>query len=352
VARYLDTELKLRRASSSDFEEMLASVDLQPGSFSTKLDLPIHRGMCAGEALQVICRHLLKTMIVNEDGVRRDLDSEFLHDFRVAVRRTRSALAQLGQVFEPEARRFFRGEFKWLGAITGPARDLDVYLLQMEAYRAALPAEAARGLDPLATYLRRHRKSERQKLRSHLATSRYRQLVQRWQAYLDGTLPKAGVTADAQRPVVGLASRRIRRAYRRVERIGAGIDDNSPAAELHKLRIECKKLRYLLEFFHPIYDARGVQPLIKSLKKLQDNLGDLNDLVVQQATLRRFAREMNDEGLESVECLLAIGRLQGHHDARQQVVRQRFDRCFRDFDSSSNRKRFARLFESPGDSAS
>lgn len=352
VAHYLDTELKLKRASLSAFEQMLAAVDLRPGGDSSKLDLPIHRGMCAGEALQLICRHLLKTMNANEDGVRRDLDSDFLHDFRVAVRRTRSALAQLKGVFDPEARRHFKGEFKWLGAVTGPLRDLDVYLLQMDAYRAALPAEVAGDLDPLAAYLRRQRKSERQKLNSHLATRRYRQLLQRWHAYLEGALPEPGVSADAHRPVVEVASRQIRRAYRRAQRAGAGIDGDSPAAELHKLRIECKKLRYLLEFFHPLYDARGVQPLIRSLKKLQDNLGDFNDLEVQQATLRRFAREMIDQGPASAECLLAMGRLQGHHDARQKTERQRFVRCFGDFDSISNRKRFARLFESPDDSAS
>ena len=41
----------------------------------------------------------LQTLRINEDGVRKDLDSEFLHDFRVAVRRTRSALSQIKGVF-------------------------------------------------------------------------------------------------------------------------------------------------------------------------------------------------------------------------------------------------------------
>jgi CHAD domain-containing protein len=349
VARFLDAELGLKRASSGDFEAMLASVDQHPGSYSSKLDLPIRREMSAAEALRVICLHLLKTMIANQDGVRRDLDSEFLHDFRVAVRRTRAALTQLDGVFDPQARRIFKSEFKWLGAVTGPARDLDVHLQQMEAYRAALPAQAAGDLDPLASYLRRRRKVEQQALKSNLASQRYRQLLEGWRAYLEGELPDPGVAADAHRPVAEVASRRIMEAHQRLLRIGAGVDHGSPAAELHKLRIRSKKLRYLLEFFHPLYDARAVQPLIKSLKKLQDNLGELNDLAVQQETLKRFAGKMNDEGLASVACLLAMGRLQAHLDGRQSAERQRFPGRFGDFDSVGNRRRFARLFESSDD---
>jgi CHAD domain-containing protein len=346
VTRHLETELGLTRASSSAYEEMLASVDLRPGSYSSKLILPIQRRMSAGEAVQVICRHLLKTMMVNEDGVRRDLDSEFLHDFRVAVRRTRAALAQLEGVFDAEARRFFKSEFKWLGAVTGPVRDLDVHLLQMDPYREALPSEVRRDLEPLATYLSQHRQTERQKLKTDLATRRYRRLVARWGKYLQAPLPEPALSKAAQLPVIEVASARIWRAYRKVEDISAGIDDLSPADTLHRLRIECKKLRYLLEFFHPLYDARVVQPLIKSLKRLQDSLGDFNDLEVQQGTLKRFAREMQDEGLASVDCLLAMGRLQGHHDERKRTERQRFARCLGEFDAPANRKRFARLFES------
>ncbi len=346
VIRHLDTEVGLARASSSAFDEMLASVEQQPASYSSKLLLPIHRRMSAGEAVQVICRHLLKTMKANEDGVRRDLDSEFLHDFRVAVRRTRAALAQLEGVFDAEARRFFKSEFKWLGAITGPVRDLDVHLLQMEHYRAALPLEVRRDLEPLATYLRQHREAERRKLKTNLATQRYRRLVERWRKYLQAPLPEPAVSKHAHLPVIEVASARIWRAYRKVEDMTAGIDDLSPADKLHRLRIGCKKLRYLLEFFHPLYDARAVQPLIKSLKQLQDSLGDFNDLEVQQVALKRFAREMKHEGLASVDCLLAMGRLQGHHDERKTTERQRFAQCLGAFDAPENKKRFARLFDS------
>ena len=75
----------------------------------------------------------------NEPGVRADIDSEFLHDYRVAVRRTRSALSQIKDVLPEDKVEHFKTEFGWLGQMTGPTRDLDVYLLQFEHLRNQLP---------------------------------------------------------------------------------------------------------------------------------------------------------------------------------------------------------------------
>ena len=46
---------------------------------------------------------LLGILLANEPGLRANLDTEFLHDFRVAVRRTRALLGQIKQVFPPDA---------------------------------------------------------------------------------------------------------------------------------------------------------------------------------------------------------------------------------------------------------
>ncbi|NJN82995.1 MAG: CHAD domain-containing protein [Caldilineaceae bacterium] len=117
----------------------LAAVGRKPGDYSGKLDVLLRPEMTADSALKTILLELLVTMEQNEPGLIADLDSEFLHDFRVAVRRTRSALSQVRGVLPSEIEQHFRGEFGWLGEMTGPTRDLDVYLLQFEEYRADLP---------------------------------------------------------------------------------------------------------------------------------------------------------------------------------------------------------------------
>ena len=81
-----------------------------------------------------IHRALLGILVANEPGLRARLDTEFLHDFRVTVRRTRSCSARSGACFRPTcwrtSRRSFRG---W--ASSGPPRDMDVLVLSLRTQR-------------------------------------------------------------------------------------------------------------------------------------------------------------------------------------------------------------------------
>jgi CHAD domain-containing protein len=66
-------------------------------------------------------------------------------------------------------------------------------------------------------------------------------------------------------------------------------------AEAHAARIAAKRLRYLLE---PAEDVRGSKSLLKLLKSLQDDLGELHDAHL----LGRRVQDaiMNDPGTEAV----------------------------------------------------
>jgi CHAD domain-containing protein len=345
VARHLEDRVGLAAGDWQPFTDALEAVGRSPGAYGTRPAIKLSGDMRAGQAVAAVCRRLLDNMVANEDGMRRDLDVEFLHDFRVGVRRTRSALAQLKHVIAPEAARRFRREFKWLGSVTGAVRDLDVYLLKMDEYRNNLPADAAEDLAPLDEFLRRRRRTERRRMLAALRTRRYRNLVGDWRAFVDGDIAGDSPPVDSASTVEEVATDRIRRAYRRIERDGRKTNSDTPAEVLHELRIDCKKLRYLLEFFYSLYDEDDIAPLLKTLKRLQDNLGDFNDLDVQQRTLQQFAHQMEDEELASVDCLLAMGRLLDHLLHRQAAERKRFKTCFSRFSAPENKKRFKRLFE-------
>jgi CHAD domain-containing protein len=57
-----------------------------------------------------------------------------------------------------------------------------------------------------------------------------------------------------------------------------------PVATLHRLRIACKYLRYNLEFLANLLGPESTE-IIGRLRKLQDDLGDLNDAVVSKQLL-------------------------------------------------------------------
>jgi CHAD domain-containing protein len=322
----------------------LAKTGCTPGSYSSKLDLHLDPAMRADAATRQILHRLLDIMIENEAGTRVGDDSEFLHDFRVAIRRTRSALTQIKGVIPARSLNRFTAEFAWLGQLTTPSRDLDVYLLNFDEYRASLPESAQNDLRPLWDFLRRHQRQEHEALVKGLDSARYRKLVQDWRAFLEAPLPKRSTLPNATRPVYEVACKRIWRVYQRALAEGRAIAPETPAEALHELRKTCKKLRYLIEFFQSLYPAADIKKLIKVLKTLQDNLGIFQDLEVQGGTLKQFSHQMMAEGEVPPETLMAMGMLVENLERRQHQAREAFAARFADFALPENRKQFRQLF--------
>jgi CHAD domain-containing protein len=318
---------------------------LAPGSYSKQLDLHLEPTLRSDDALRMVLKRLFQVMLQNERGLRENIDSEFLHDFRVAVRKTRSALTQVKGVLPPEKVAHFKKEFSWLGQITGPTRDLDVYLLKMPKYRASVPAALRADLDPLDDFLVRHQEIEHGELVQFLNTYRFESLMSSWNEFLEQPLQDQTDRPEADTPILDLASRRIWRSSRRVLMKGKAIEPETEAEALHRLRIECKKLRYLLEFFSSLYSEDEILQLINALKRLQDNLGDFNDLEVQQGTLKQFAQTMLGEKVGTASTLMAMGRLVERLEQQQAEERVTFHRRFDQFSNRKNRRRIKALFK-------
>jgi CHAD domain-containing protein len=304
----------------------------------------VDRAMSAPVVLAAVLRDFLVTMRQNVPGLLDDVDTEFLHDFRVAVRRTRATL-KLGRPVLPVAMRTrWEPDFRWLGELTTPVRDLDVYELDLPLKSHWLVTADPTDLDPLARHLRSRRTAERRVLVRALRSARFRQLITEW----DGELARLGVLPDALDDSAGeplsagrLADRSVSRAYRRVDRDGALIRPDSPAAELHGLRKRCKELRYALEVFAPLIDRAAGRRAIADLKGLQDVLGRFQDAEVQRRALRGFAEEMMAEGT-TAGAMLAMGELIGHLDVEQERARREFDVAFARFERPSSPTRMYR----------
>ncbi len=345
LSGFLDKKLGLRSEQRNELELALFAADRKALEPSRKPRLKLEPDQRTDEALRAVLSGLLETMIRNQPGLMEDLDSEFLHDFRVSVRRTRSALSQVKQVFDSRRTSHFRGEFKWLGSITGPTRDLDVYLLKMQDYRRVLPPSVAGDLDYLESFLRQLKVREHAKLVGELSRKRYHKLLEGWREFLAESLPADPPAANSAQPIAVTAGRRIWRTWRQVYREGKAIRRETPAAALHELRITCKKLRYLLEFFVPLYPPAEIKKLISELKRLQDNLGDFNDYEVQQVMITNWALQMEAEGSVPVVTLLAMGRLVQTMDLWQRRARDEFHNRFATFSRNENRRRFRSLFK-------
>lgn len=265
--------------------------------------VPLEPALRTDLALKKIHLELLRRITANQHGVSAALGGEHLHDFRVAVRRTRTGLRQLERVYPRDIAERFIADFSWLSSTTNAARDLEVFLSSLELYRAGLGDDTIDALAPLAGFLRGHQRVERVRCSDAIASDRYRSMMESWRRFLEQPADPPGLenepdpenTPDpenapenASRPVCEVASERIHKAYSRVAARGVEVQRTSPADAFHRLRLDCKKLRYLLEFFGEMFDAEQSVKAIVALRKTQDSLGAINDLRVQTDWLVRF----------------------------------------------------------------
>ena len=90
--------------------------------------------MAALDGFRAVLANLEVTIAANWQGTIDQIDPKFLHDLRIAVRRTRTVLGAAKSVLPTAVLDPAREGFAWLAGATGAARDLDVYLLEWERY--------------------------------------------------------------------------------------------------------------------------------------------------------------------------------------------------------------------------
>lgn len=336
--------VKLQKAEQSPLEQALAQLGIDPGSFSSKMNVALARNLSVEQSVKLIFRHLLQTLEKNEAGVRQDVDSEFLHDFRVAIRRIRSALSQMKPLFPEKPLARFREDFAWLGQVTSSLRDLDVYLLKFNAYQAELPPELREDLEPLRALLEAKKVTEHQAVLHALDSPRYQKLLKDWEQFLKNPFFQKMASQYSQWSVPQWADERIWRVYQRVLQEGAAIQADTPEEGLHELRKTCKKFRYMMEFFQSLYPPKEIKALIKVLKQLQENLGEFQDYQVQWRSLIDFGAQIVQKRQGIPKTQMALGMLVKELQNQQAQARQIFAARFEEFASTEHQKRFETLF--------
>ncbi|MCF7953385.1 MAG: CHAD domain-containing protein [Spirochaetales bacterium] len=296
-----------------------------------------------GESFRHICLTLLKVMRQNDEGVEFSLDPEFLHDFRVSVRKTRSAISQISGVLSKKEKKYWSRRFKEIGDITTPVRDADVFLLQEERFSGQFPQH---DLSLFFSFLRERRHRDQKELRSYLQSEAYRKLVEEWQERLRDRNNRFNGKHERSRTGKWAGSI-IRKKLKRVLSDGEKIRKHAESASdkaFHTLRKDCKKLRYTITFFHEILNPSLAGPLISQLKSLQDLLGEYNDLSVQTRILQDFTNHHCPETHEGLQVSQASGALIEFLGERRQMLRSSFSKEFKHFSSKKNRKHWKKLF--------
>ena len=316
--------------------------DHQPYVAKPKLDLA--EDATAFETANAIIGAYLSVARRNEQGVIDDIDVEYLHDYRIALRKIRSVISLFKGVYSDKQTEKLKKRFSDLMAPTGRLRDLDVYLLERDFFYDLLPETLHGGLDRMFEIFSTERENELQKLSKHLKSKGYETEITKL-IHLFDTPKKLHAGPAAEEPAHDFASALIWKRYRKICKIAAGIDDQTEDEDVHELRIQCKKLRYLMEFFQPAFPKNEFKSLIKPLKKLQDNLGLFNDYSVQQESLKDFLSGLKaDDHVANMQLAQSVGALIAVLHQRQLTERQKVVESFAAFNSPETQATFRDLF--------
>ena len=343
--RLLRAKLECSDAEQSLREEAAIGLGTDPAGASSSVDVALTPTQRADEAAAAVLTRLQEVIEQNLPGTLADIDSEFLHDYRVALRKARTVLRELSGVFPRERLAALRGELKWLQAITGDRRDLDVYVLDFEELRALVPAEQQPELEPVKRVLSHRRGSAHKQMLKDLESRRARTAMKSWTTMLD-YLPRLSDDdrPDAARTIDDVSSERIRFVYRRMLKMGSAITPASAPDAYHELRKQGKELRYLLELFgQPLHDPRVVKPMVKALKDLQDVLGRHQDRDIQAKMLRGLADEVKAQ-TGGAQALMATGVLVQRLDDDAAAARAEFAQSFQAFSSREQREHVKEAF--------
>ena len=183
-----------------------------------------------------------------------------------------------------------RRDLRWFARTLGAVRDIDVHAKSLRRHLRSEGERSARELGDFELALRHDRTAAQEELRGVFASARYAALMASLSELLDGAPTPAALRRGHSCTVGEGAAHYLKRARRRVIERGRKLDSESPADELHRLRIRAKHLRYALEFFLATYP--GLEVAAAAAKALQNVLGKHHDALTQRRRVQGYKRAL------------------------------------------------------------
>jgi triphosphatase len=318
IARELTAALPARLAVKSKSARGYALIDGEQVSpvKAGAVDLPADAS--ARDVFRMIGVACLKQIIDNEPALMKG-DPEGVHQMRVGLRRLRAAMSLFRILLQDRQTAAIKSELKWLAGELGPARELEVLM-----NRVVAPVRKRRrhwrGMPSLSREIAERCDAARKRAQYAVESARFRALTLDIGAWLQAgqwTSPQDDLVRDrGDIPIEDFAAEQLARRWRKVRKKGKKLV-RLDARRRHKFRIQAKKLRYAAEFFSSLYmskrAAKRRERFLTALERLQDGLGDLNDIAVHEERISALGVRKRRSNKNRV---FAAGLLTGREDAR------------------------------------
>jgi CHAD domain-containing protein len=330
ISRELVERLACRPSARSKLEAAMERLKIAVPSKKPPKRLSVRGGDRFDLAVRKIVSFQLGRFEEHLPGVRLDVDTEFVHQARVATRRMRSALGLFeGAIPEGTAERF-RADLGKVASSLGDVRDLDVFLLNLPRFFSKIESSSEEERRSLEHWVLDHRAGAIERLRAYLDSPGARAFRRRLHAYLDSPLPRRPRSPLALKTLGETAPAVILGHFDAVVRRGRKVMQKPGRKNFHKLRIEMKRLRYACEFVTPAY-GDALEPFIERTVDIQDCLGELQDTVFTRAFIERILEDWRGKAVDPgmLFVLGEIYQLQGEIARSKQAA---FADIWREFD--------------------
>jgi triphosphatase len=323
LVKALQSECALESASDSKFSQGLKSVGLAPAPAPEFAPTEVDSSMRVHEIALANLRRYLSAWHLHEPGARLGDDPEALHDLRVAGRRLDAILRQFAPYLSRSLVEIRPSLKKTLRAL-GAARDLDVALIELEAFGRELPEAEQASLEPLKRHLVAERSRARAKMLSALDSNAAQKDLETLTLALAD--PSDASAEPRQESVAAAVSELIRVRYKKVRKDSDRLTTDSPMDAYHEVRGRVKKLRYALEAVAVIF-GKPASEMVRALRRWQEKLGVQQDADVASRRLHALAAAP-PKGLPP-ETLFLMGRLAAHYATCASRARKRHQRSYR-----------------------
>ena len=241
----------------------------------------INPGTAAAKAARIILCGLHHTISENQFTLLRESNVESLHNFRIAVRKTRTLLSELDGVLPEPGLSYYRTGFAEVMSHTGRLRDLEVLIKSLPHLENDTVPVSNPAWSTLLSDLRGKEQEERHQLLGFFNSDYYTNLMNDWSSYLDSVEPGNNTLPQADMNIRVLATKVIRSRHDKLIKLARKVIRKPSMHRIHALRKSGKRLRYLLDLFESIYPETTRKRILKELKRFQDVLGEIQDIEVQ-----------------------------------------------------------------------
>ena len=212
-----------------------------------------------GDVFALLVDNCADQMQANEAGLCTSRNPEYLHQFRVALRRLRSLYRIYRPLLADAEHAALTAELSWLSGLLGATRDWDVFLHETLApLRRENPYAVC--LDTLRRRCLVQRRRRAAAMRRALTSERYTTLksaVLRG-AVLQAPLDVASARWRREQAANAFGAARLAKLEKKVQQLACA-PHATDSARRHRLRIAVKRLRYAVDFFRAFFDAADVR---------------------------------------------------------------------------------------------